>query len=371
VDDGALYRAVLADPHDDTPRLVLADWLDEHADALPPAAGRAARARAEFVRVQCALARADAAGWRQPAAGPGPADPALVARLRRLMFTHGRKWRRAAPADLASAPFDRGFLRPHRSVTPHAFLSAADRFRHAPLWDVHLCASDYRDDPAADRGQYGPLLAEVGRSPALERVGWLRVSFLRTPAADFLRAGNFANVETLVLNCGPFPEVLAAVAENPSFRSLRYVRLGPDRWAWAGAWAAGQHLLALEPGLEAANRRHVRYGEMRAALRALLGGAVTLTDVPALPGPDTDEPYPRPMVERYVPYPTAELPAGRFLAWLAVGLSVPAAVLLEASLATRPAPPAPGLDVDVEKLRRALEPVPPLDPARFPWPPKS
>lgn len=27
----ALYRTVLERPHDDLPRLVLADWLDEHA----------------------------------------------------------------------------------------------------------------------------------------------------------------------------------------------------------------------------------------------------------------------------------------------------------------------------------------------------
>jgi uncharacterized protein (TIGR02996 family) len=41
----ALLRLVLADPAADAPRLVLADWLD----------GRGGRARAEFVRVQCAL----------------------------------------------------------------------------------------------------------------------------------------------------------------------------------------------------------------------------------------------------------------------------------------------------------------------------
>jgi uncharacterized protein (TIGR02996 family) len=45
----ALLRAVAADPDDDTPRLVYADWLDEHGT------GDADRARAEFLRVACNL----------------------------------------------------------------------------------------------------------------------------------------------------------------------------------------------------------------------------------------------------------------------------------------------------------------------------
>lgn len=46
----ALISAVAASPDDDTPRLVFADWLDDQG--APEAA-----ARAEFIRVQCELAR--------------------------------------------------------------------------------------------------------------------------------------------------------------------------------------------------------------------------------------------------------------------------------------------------------------------------
>ena len=46
-DGDALLAAICADPADDLPRLAYADWLEEHDDA----------ARAEFVRVQCELAR--------------------------------------------------------------------------------------------------------------------------------------------------------------------------------------------------------------------------------------------------------------------------------------------------------------------------
>jgi uncharacterized protein (TIGR02996 family) len=50
-DGDALYRAILASPDDDAPRLVWADWLEENGDSD----------RAEFVRLQCELARLDPA----------------------------------------------------------------------------------------------------------------------------------------------------------------------------------------------------------------------------------------------------------------------------------------------------------------------
>src|SRR6476659_5225140 len=42
----SLYQAIYANPDDDTPRLVYADWLDEHDQPE----------RAEFIRVQIELA---------------------------------------------------------------------------------------------------------------------------------------------------------------------------------------------------------------------------------------------------------------------------------------------------------------------------
>jgi uncharacterized protein (TIGR02996 family) len=48
----SLLRAVVAAPDDDVPRLVAADWLDEHGQPD----------RAEFIRVQIELARLEASG---------------------------------------------------------------------------------------------------------------------------------------------------------------------------------------------------------------------------------------------------------------------------------------------------------------------
>jgi uncharacterized protein (TIGR02996 family) len=46
-DERALLNAIIAAPDDDLPRLVYADWLEEHDRAE----------RAEFIRVQCELRR--------------------------------------------------------------------------------------------------------------------------------------------------------------------------------------------------------------------------------------------------------------------------------------------------------------------------
>ncbi|MBA4189924.1 MAG: hypothetical protein C0467_18220 [Planctomycetaceae bacterium] len=47
-DEDALLAAIIANPDEDTPRLVYADWLDENGQ----------EERAEFIRIQCRMARA-------------------------------------------------------------------------------------------------------------------------------------------------------------------------------------------------------------------------------------------------------------------------------------------------------------------------
>src|SRR5437763_13536125 len=58
---------------DDAPRLIYADWLDEHGDDV----------RAEFIRLQCALESMD------PFA---PGRRALVRREWELVRQHGERW---------------------------------------------------------------------------------------------------------------------------------------------------------------------------------------------------------------------------------------------------------------------------------------
>ena len=70
-DREAFLRAVCENPADDTPRLVFADWLDEHGDRPDDPA------RAEFIRVQGELA-----GWRTPP-GSGSEDYRWHTRMKR------------------------------------------------------------------------------------------------------------------------------------------------------------------------------------------------------------------------------------------------------------------------------------------------
>lgn len=76
-DRAALLAAVAANPHDDLPKLVFADWLDEHGDPE----------RAEFIRTQLA----------------GDEE-----RADELLRGHGDRW--AAPFPARRGTFRRGFL---------------------------------------------------------------------------------------------------------------------------------------------------------------------------------------------------------------------------------------------------------------------
>jgi uncharacterized protein (TIGR02996 family) len=64
-DRDAILRAILDSPHEDAPRLVYADWLDERSESL----------RAEFIRLQCELERRG---------GPAPGREELLLREREL-----------------------------------------------------------------------------------------------------------------------------------------------------------------------------------------------------------------------------------------------------------------------------------------------
>ena len=72
-DEAALLHAIYANPDDDTPRLVYADWLDEHDQPE----------RAEFIRVECEEARTDHSS---------PAYLPLLQRASDLFERYRRRW---------------------------------------------------------------------------------------------------------------------------------------------------------------------------------------------------------------------------------------------------------------------------------------
>lgn len=118
LDREPFLRAIFAAPDDDLPRLVFADWLDEHGD----------HTWAELIRVQCELARSTANG--------GDDAEALVTRETQLLNTRNP---RPNPNDFDGFPHRFEGLDPERSLPPlpvRGFLRCEDlRTNNAALSD--------------------------------------------------------------------------------------------------------------------------------------------------------------------------------------------------------------------------------------------
>ena len=117
-DERAFLEAVRAQPDDDTPRLVFADWLDERGQGDDAA-------RAALIRAQCRLERLPD-GRERSAAGR---------EVKALLKAHAKAW--TAPLRAAGLgddwTFRRGFI-DAGALTPTHFVKHAELiFRHAPL----------------------------------------------------------------------------------------------------------------------------------------------------------------------------------------------------------------------------------------------
>jgi uncharacterized protein (TIGR02996 family) len=170
-DADALLAAAVAAPEDDLPRLVFADWLDEHGDPD----------RAEFIRLQIALAR-------------GQADePAVAAaRARELLAEHKPAWE-IPGLQPAGQSFRRGFVEGLR-MAAEPFVAHAERIsRAAPVVELRLQTA-------------APFLVDLATVPWLDRVETLD-----------LRANNH-----LAPRLGPF----FAAARLPRLRALNLQNTG-------------------------------------------------------------------------------------------------------------------------------------------------
>jgi uncharacterized protein (TIGR02996 family) len=169
-DRRALMAAIIANPDEDTPRLALADWLDEHGDARD-------RARADFIRLQVAEARLP---WRE-----GAERERLARAARKLEVKNRRAWLaplhaldRMTPASWTT--FSRGLL---------AYLPiVASTFLKAPY---QRGAADALAAVGVEHLQpRGPLQnsARLAASPALRWVAGLVIERTTSPALRALSA---------------------------------------------------------------------------------------------------------------------------------------------------------------------------------------
>jgi uncharacterized protein (TIGR02996 family) len=268
--EDAFLQAVIESPDDDTPRLVYADWLDEHGDA----------ARAEFIRVQVRLAGGDPKGIDR-----------LHRRERDLLWKHEKEWAAPLHRIVRRARFVRGF--PERvTLTAGSFLAHADTlFRRAPvrhliLTEVGKLLPQIADSPHLDhvrvlefRTFWGQKIRALVRSPHLGNLTELilRFSGLEDRDADVLAdAPRLARLRVLDLyGCALGPTGVRAIATSPHLAGLTELVLGDNEEVGDAGAAA---LDGLSSRLSSLARLHLSYTRLSNV------GARALAGSPCLPG---------------------------------------------------------------------------------------
>ncbi len=275
-DDAAFIQAIRAVPFDDAPRLIYADWLEERGQSD----------RAEFIRIQCQLARLP---------DGSPEQPALHLRAEKLLRGHWEEWvgplreivgpRRDQYGErwMGDKYRPAGLRRFHRGFVSILALDAEDFLRHArslksltplcelSLWGGGRCArrlaeepalsglsllgfTDYYDAPltahdaaslAASPYLHGLSLLILGfnslgdegvealvQAPWLVSVTWLDLTDngLSDRAARALAESSFLfNLQTLWLNRNYLsPDAVFALRNSPNLRRLTRLEYNPS-----------------------------------------------------------------------------------------------------------------------------------------------
>jgi uncharacterized protein (TIGR02996 family) len=238
-------------PHDDTPRLVYADWLDENGQPE----------RAEFIRVQCRLAELVTGH---------PERPALEKREYALWRKHTKAWQKPLPPRYRGNPFYRGFITPRLSLHANPEAKYGDvltpEYRPpdcTPLWEACVSpegggqgAVDLVNHPVLDRliglwlhdlpEAWLRRLAASPRARHLIALGAGRLGPGAVAAAEAIAdSTHLARLTDLDLGNNPLgPEGGRALAASPHLRRLRKVRLAVTRLGDEGVLAlAGSPVL--------------------------------------------------------------------------------------------------------------------------------
>jgi len=201
-DADALLRAVLAAPDDDAPRLVYADWLEEHGDG----------ARATFIRAQVELARL---------AADDSARAALAQTEQTLLQANRMTWKAWLPRWVSAHKFRRGFIERIQCQAAD-FIAQSDEVRlRTPLQGARL------DGKQA-------IAVALLRSRALEGLRSLTLS-VKVPqlAWDHLSSCPYlSHLEELeILSSAHTDELVRALVSSTSLPALRSLRL---KWCALG-----------------------------------------------------------------------------------------------------------------------------------------
>ena len=219
----AFLADVIEHPEDDAPRLVYADWLEDHGDAD----------RAAFIRLQCELAKLEEWDARRPE---------LERRQKRLLRLYASEWSDGLVKDARGREFRRGFLE-RVGVPPKVFLAnAEDLFRRFPLRQLTLGSSSFGD----------PAVRALAASPHLARLAELKVPYSRMTLAGLealIRSPHIRGLKVLDVDFNRVrPEGARVVAESPNLSGLTALILRDCKIGSAGAaaLAGSPHLGRLE-----------------------------------------------------------------------------------------------------------------------------
>jgi uncharacterized protein (TIGR02996 family) len=215
----ALQTEARLRPNDDVPRLVLADWLEEHGDETDAA-------RAELIRIQCQLAHLRAGGR---------ADSDLEWRERSLWWQHVETWLGPIYDASSGFHFDRGLA---------TIDLEGDRVTDTRLETLFASpAWAWVERLNLTKARAG-LLAELLHSPAVSRLSCLSIDGGEDLWRDDLglaECGRLGSLQRLVLRRTALEERGAGMlASCPSLTGLAVLDLGHNLLHGPGLEALGQ-----------------------------------------------------------------------------------------------------------------------------------
>ena len=240
-DEAAFREAIIADPDDDAPRLVYADWLEEHGDAE----------YAEFIRVQCELARrVEAMFTAGETTWEGIRRRWLWSRVDALIGRNEAAWksRYDLPAvewtfemSLRGIEFHRGLPGIARFYSVEDFEKVADAlFSAAPIQEFHFFEKSYRVGLDLNRLANSRHLVLARRLSVSggDHGDEMAILVARSPHLRNLRHLEFWSIG---------PEGAKAIADSPHLTELRQLDLkrNPIQDAGAVALAGSRHLARL------------------------------------------------------------------------------------------------------------------------------
>lgn len=225
-DRDAFLRAICASPDDDTPRLVFADWLDDHGEPQ----------RADFIRVQCEMEQAEEFGprWRE-----------LDKRQQKLLLPNRANWSaELADCGVLNVEFRRGFVNEVTIYSKRFAAEAEKLFAAAPIRRVKFA------DLRAARGNVP--LAELMQCPALARLHELdfaNTSLLSNDEVEQIAGcDHLRGLRVLVLPQNLTPVAAHALMRSADLGNLTHLEItGNPEQVWDGNDLAVA--LAGEPGL--------------------------------------------------------------------------------------------------------------------------